>query len=70
MLLMWKPFRLQVVGAAYVVVDIQTQPAGKLLHPLRIRWNCLFGLALTRFTPGQRTTRSLHRACTFLIGYV
>jgi hypothetical protein len=46
MLLMWKPVRLQGVGAASVNVNANTHPAGKLLQPWRAKVNCLFGLAL------------------------
>lgn len=42
---MWKPVRLQGVGAASSVIDANTQPAGKL-NPWRQRVVCLFGLAL------------------------
>jgi hypothetical protein len=45
MLLMWKPVRLQGVGAASSVINANTQPAGKL-DPWRRQVNCLFGLAL------------------------
>ncbi len=45
MVLMWKPVRLQGVGAASVVLNANTQPAGKL-DPWRREVNCLFGLAL------------------------
>ncbi|MDE2349279.1 MAG: hypothetical protein KGL92_12330, partial [Gammaproteobacteria bacterium] len=45
MLLMWKPVRLQGVGAASSVINANTQPAGKL-DPWRHQVNCLFGLAL------------------------
>jgi hypothetical protein len=44
-LLMWKPVRLQGVGAASSVIDANTHPAGKL-DPWRRQVNCLFGLAL------------------------
>ncbi len=44
MLIMWKPIRLQGVGAAVTVVDANTQPAGKLLTPWRQKINCIFGL--------------------------
>ncbi len=44
-LLMWKPVRLQGVGAASSVLNANTQPAGKL-DPWRYTVNCLFGLAL------------------------
>jgi hypothetical protein len=45
MLLMWKPVRLQGVGAASSIINANTQPAGKL-DPWRRQVNCLFGLAL------------------------
>ncbi|HEY4971522.1 MAG TPA: choice-of-anchor D domain-containing protein, partial [Steroidobacteraceae bacterium] len=45
MLLMWKPLRLQGVGAASSIVNANTQPAGKL-DPWRREVNCLYGLAL------------------------
>jgi hypothetical protein len=44
-LLMWKPVRLQGVGAASSVINANTHPAGKL-DPWRAQVNCLFGLAL------------------------
>jgi hypothetical protein len=44
-LLMWKPVRLQGVGAASSVLNANTHPAGKL-DPWRRQVNCLFGLAL------------------------
>ena len=44
MLLMWKPVRLQGVGAASSVINANTQPAGKL-DPWRAQLSCLFGLA-------------------------
>jgi Bacterial Ig domain len=45
LVLMWKPVRLQGVGAASSVINANTQPAGKL-NPWRARVDCLFGLAL------------------------
>jgi hypothetical protein len=45
LLLMWKPVRLQGVGAASSVIDANTQPAGKL-DPWRKQVVCLFGLTL------------------------
>jgi hypothetical protein len=45
LVLMWKPVRLQGVGAASSVINANTQPAGKLI-PWRARVSCLFGLAL------------------------
>lgn len=44
-LLMWKPVRLQGVGAASSVINASTHPAGKM-DPWRQQVNCLFGLAL------------------------
>jgi hypothetical protein len=46
MVLMWKPVRLQGVGAASSVIDANAIPAGKLLNPWRRHVNCLFGLTL------------------------
>jgi hypothetical protein len=45
MVLMWKPVRLQGVGAGSVVINANTHPSGKL-DAWRKRVNCLFGLAL------------------------
>jgi len=45
LLLMWKPVRLQGVGAASSIINANTQPAGKL-DVWRQRVNCLFGLNL------------------------
>jgi hypothetical protein len=45
MVIMWKPVRLQGVGAASSVLNANTQPAGKL-DPWRREVDCLFGLAL------------------------
>jgi hypothetical protein len=53
LLLMWKPVRLQGVGAASSIIDGNTHPAGKL-DPWRARVNCLFGLGLS----GSPTTWS------------
>ena len=44
---MWKPVRLQGVGAASSVINANAQPAGKLLDPWRRHVNCLFGLTLS-----------------------
>jgi hypothetical protein len=46
MVIMWKPVRLQGVGAASSVINANTQPAGKVLDPWRRHINCLFGLTL------------------------
>ncbi len=45
LLIMWKPVRLQGVGAASSIVNANTQPAGKM-DVWRQYVNCLFGLAL------------------------
>jgi len=45
-LIMWKPVRLQGVGAASSVINANTFPSGKLLDPWRRHVNCLFGLTL------------------------
>jgi hypothetical protein len=45
MLLMWKPVRLQGVGAASSIINGNAQPEGKL-DPWRAQVSCLFGLAL------------------------
>jgi len=45
MLLMWKPLRLQGVGAASSILNATTHPEGKL-QPWRRQVNCLFGLSL------------------------
>ncbi len=46
MLLMWKPVRLQGVGAVSSIIDANAFPAGKLLDPWRRHVTCLFGLTL------------------------
>jgi hypothetical protein len=45
LLIMWKPVRLQGVGAASSIINANTHPAGKLDN-WRARINCLFGLGL------------------------
>jgi hypothetical protein len=45
MLLMWKPVRLQGVGAASSILNANSHPSGKL-QAWRERVNCLFGLQL------------------------
>ena len=45
LLLMWKPVRLQGVGASSSIINANTQPAGKLT-PWRARVDCLFGMSL------------------------
>jgi hypothetical protein len=44
LLLMWKPVRLQGVGAFSSVLNANTQPAGKM-DPWRAKVDCLFGLS-------------------------
>ena len=43
--LMWKPVRLQGVGAASSIINANTQPAGRL-DPWRRQVDCLFGIAI------------------------
>jgi hypothetical protein len=44
---MWKPVRLQGVGAASSIVNATAFPAGQLLDPWRRHINCLFGLSIS-----------------------
>jgi hypothetical protein len=47
LVIMWKPVRLQGVGAASSIIDASTHPAGQFkLEPWRRSVNCLFGLTL------------------------
>src|ERR1700680_2540969 len=47
LLIMWKPVRLQGVGAASSVIDATTHPSGQLkLDAWRQQMDCLFGLGL------------------------
>jgi hypothetical protein len=46
MLIMWKPIRLQGVGAVSSIINANAFPAGQLLDPWRRHINCLFGLTL------------------------
>jgi hypothetical protein len=48
-LIMWKPVRLQGVGAASVIINGDAQPAGKM-DPWRRRVDCLFGLTIQGWT--------------------
>ena len=55
MVLMWKPVRLQGVGAASSIINANAHPAGKL-DSWRHQVNCLFGLAINGqpySTPGN-----------------
>jgi len=56
-LVMWKPVRLQGIGAASSIIDADTHPAGKL-EPWRQQINCLFGL-----TPDGRPRPANDNAC-------
>jgi len=47
MLIMWKPVRLQGVGAPLSIINASAFPAGTLLDPWRRHINCLFGLTLS-----------------------
>ncbi len=42
---MWKPVRLQGVGAASTVIDANAHPSGTLLSDWRLRMVCLFGIS-------------------------
>jgi hypothetical protein len=44
--IMWKPVRLQGVGAASTIIDANAHPSGTQLEPWRRHVDCLFGLAL------------------------
>ncbi len=48
-LIMWKPVRLQGVGAGAVIINADAQPAGKM-DPWRRRVDCLFGLTMAGWT--------------------
>jgi hypothetical protein len=48
MLLMWKPLRLQGVGAVASVLNANTHPAGKI-DVWRRQVNCLFGLSISGY---------------------
>ena len=51
-LLMWKPVRLQGVGAASAILDANMHPSGLLLGDWRLKVVCLFGLAPTGVPEG------------------
>jgi uncharacterized repeat protein (TIGR01451 family) len=57
-LVMWKPIRLQGVGAASSIIDANTHPAG-VLDPWRKQIGCLFGL-----TPDGRPRDPSDTACS------
>ncbi|HEY0745101.1 MAG TPA: choice-of-anchor D domain-containing protein [Steroidobacteraceae bacterium] len=65
MVLMWKPLRLQGVGAASSIINANTQPAGKL-DPWRREVNCLYGLAADgQPNTGTFDTSNNHYSCGF-----
>ncbi len=63
MVLMWKPVRLQGVGAASSTIDANAQPAGKL-DPWREQVDCLFGIGINGsavgVTPVNSTTPNVY----------
>jgi Bacterial Ig domain len=59
LLLMWKPVRLQGVGAASTIIDADAHPAAQLLDSWRAQVNCLFGL-----TPDGRPRSPGDNTCT------
>jgi hypothetical protein len=68
MVIMWKPVRLQGVGAVSSVIDANANPAGRLLDPWRRHINCLFGLTLNGVpvgtTPGTGGTPAVYDPTT------
>jgi hypothetical protein len=60
MLIMWKPVRLQGVGAPSTIINANTHPAGKLLDPWRRHINCLFGLTLQGAPDAVNNTGTNH----------
>ena len=66
MLLMWKPVRLQGVGAVSSIISANASPSGKLLDPWRRHVNCLFGLTLQGqpYTAASERFRMIHRVNT------
>jgi hypothetical protein len=64
LLIMWKPVRLQGVGAASTIIDANTHPAGQQLDPWRRHINCMFGLA-TDGTPYTAASGSNPYDATF-----
>ena len=56
-LLMWKPVRLQGVGAESVTINADAHPAGKM-DAWRRQLNCLFGLSLNGQPISAATLRS------------
>jgi hypothetical protein len=49
LVLMWKPVRLQGVGAVSSIINANTHPAGKM-DPWRRQVTCLFGLSINGYT--------------------
>jgi hypothetical protein len=69
MLLMWKPVRLQGVGAASVTVNANTHPSGKI-DVWRRKVDCLFGLSLNggNISTGNPFDPSGGATCAFPAG--
>jgi len=68
MLIMWKPIRLQGVGAPSVVVNANTHPSGKM-DPWRRQIQCLFGVALNggMISSGNPYDKTSTYSCTGLM---
>jgi hypothetical protein len=68
MLLMWKPVRLQGVGAASVTVNANTHPSGKI-DVWRRKVDCLFGLSLNggNISPTNAFDPSGANSCSFVV---
>ncbi|HEX4152448.1 MAG TPA: choice-of-anchor D domain-containing protein [Steroidobacteraceae bacterium] len=68
MVLMWKPVRLQGVGAASTTINANTQPAGKL-DPWRREVNCLYGLTLQGRPDTGTGSGAFDPTSTYTCGY-
>jgi hypothetical protein len=68
MLLMWKPVRLQGVGAASTVVSANTHPSGKI-DAWRQKVDCLLGLSLNggSISPTNPFDPSGAQGCSFVV---
>jgi hypothetical protein len=64
LLIMWKPVRLQGVGAVSSIINASAFPAGKLLDPWRRHINCLFDLNLQGVPVGQPVPSATNPAVT------
>jgi hypothetical protein len=63
LLIMWKPVRLQGVGAATSIINANTHPAGKL-DTWRQQVDCLFGLTMSGVAIGSPATAGAVNAST------